>query len=197
MLIIRKLLFNLTLATLLALLFDTVVFAEEQAAKGTPPYQHSGEKYPPILLVTNINSPSMPDLLNKYHAFSKVDEEAVGLPIGVRILKLHRSKNDSTQFTTLMLAATTLGIVPVISNKEFKVRYDVFAQGEIVSTFIYQTTSTDVNNLWMGVDQEHETKPEEELFIEDSVSRFLTELKDSTDTQALFQEYREYYPGDS
>ncbi|MES9848693.1 MAG: hypothetical protein AB2652_21210 [Candidatus Thiodiazotropha endolucinida] len=193
----QKLLFKITLAASLALLFNPGVFAEEQVTNEIKSYQHKGEKYPPILLVTNINIPSIYQLLNKYQAFSRVDKEAVGLPIGVRILKLHRTKSDSTQFTTLMLAASTLGIVPVVSNKEFKVRYDVFAQGEIVSTFTYQTKSTDVNNLWMGANNEHETKPEEELFIEDSVSRFLSELKDSADTQALFQEYREYYPSES
>ncbi|MCG7994487.1 MAG: hypothetical protein JAZ06_03585 [Candidatus Thiodiazotropha taylori] len=197
MLVTFKMLLNTSLAVSLALIFNTGVFAEDQATDEIPPYQHSGTRYPPILLVTNINSPSMSDLLNKYHAFSRIDKEAVGLPIGVRILKLHRTKNDSMQFTTLMLAATTLGIVPVISNKEFKVRYDVFAQGEIVSTFTYQTNSTDANNIWMGVENENETKPDEELFIKESVSRFLSELKDSTDTQALFQEYREYYPSDS
>jgi hypothetical protein len=197
MFVTHKFLYDFSLAVTLIFFINTTVFASDKDSQESISYQHSGMKYPPVLLVTNINNPSMAQLFNKYQAFSRVDNEAVGLPIGVRVLKLHRTKNDTTQFSTLMLAASTLGIVPVVSNTEFKVRYDVFTQGQIVSTFTYQVESTDVSNLWSAPNKEHETKPAEELFIEESVSRFLTDLKNSADTQTLFQEYREYFENES
>jgi hypothetical protein len=187
------------LSSSLTLFTNASIVAGEQETPDKTPYQHkhNGQKYPPILLITNINSPSITQLLSGHNAFSRVDKEAFGLPIGIRILKLHRTKSDSTQFSTLMLAASTLGIVPIVSNSEFKVRYDVFVQGEIVSTFTYQTESTDATNLWSGPDKVKQTKPAEERFIEYTVTQFLNELKDSKETQALFQEYREYYGSDT
>jgi hypothetical protein len=178
-------------------LFSASVLANDGDLQPSQTYTHNGVKYPPILLVTNIDKPSLSDIFNQYQAFSNIDKEKVGLPIGIRVLKLHRTKNDSTQFSTAMLAASTLGLLPIVSNTEFKVRYDVFAQGEIVSTFTYQVDSTEVSNLWSNANKKNKTKPEEELFIEDSVSRFLNEVKNSEETQALFKEYREYFPNDS
>ena len=184
---------RVTLLATASLIAGKCIAAEDSGVDNATPYEHDGQKYPPILLVTNIEQPSLPQLLNKYQAFSEVNEEAVGLPIGVRVLKLHHTKNDTTQFSTLMLAASTLGIMPIVSNKQFKVRYDVFTQGEIVSTFTYEIESTDVSNLWSDPANKNKTKPEEELFIEESISRFLTELEDSSEIQELFQEYRDYY----
>jgi hypothetical protein len=192
-----KLFHRLFGAFLISVFSSASICADEEIESEAVTYQHAGEKYPPVLLVTNIDKPSMVQIFESHKAFSRVDKEAVGLPIGVRVLKLHRTKNDGTQFSSLMLAASTLGIVPVISNKEFKVRYDVFVQGDIVSTFTYQVESTDVSNFWSGPRNDHETKPEEQLFIEESVSRFLVELKESVDTQEVFQEYRDYYGKDS
>ena len=182
-----------SLLTAISILATTCIAADDERSENAIPYKHNGQKYPPILLVTNIEQPSLPSLFNKYQAFSEVNQEALGLPIGVRVLKLHHTKNDTTQFSTLMLAASTLGIVPIVSNNQFKVRYDVFTQGEIVSTFTYEIESTDVSNLWSDPAKKQKTKPEEELFIEESISRFLTELKDSSESQELFQEYRDYY----
>jgi len=157
-------------------------------------YQHTGEKYPPVLFVTNIENQSFKEKLASYDAFQKIDAESVGLPIGVRVLKGRRTKADGTQFSTLMLSATTLGLIPVVSNTEFKVRYDVFVLGRSIAEFNYQTDSTEANSLWAGPPGSGPNKPSEDLFMEYTLSQFLKELKDHKEVQEIFAEYHEYFP---
>ena len=152
-----------------------------------------GGKYPPVLFATNITQMDFKQKLEEYEAFSKLDTEAVGLPIGVQILMGHRTKQDGTQFSTLMLSASTLGLIPIVSNTEFKVFYRVYVQGEAVATFKYEMESTDVGMLWTQNQGERKTKPAEELFLEYTLPKFLTELKQDEEVQAVFNEYYEYF----
>jgi hypothetical protein len=188
----RKLVFT-AIGLISFLMFFSSVQAEDQVAQKIEPYIHKGEKYPPVLLVTNIDKPSIKNQLEKFQAFTDLETDAIGLPIGIRIVKLHHSKNDGTKFSSLLLSASTLGLVPIVSNTEFKVRYDVFVQGDIISTFVYQIESTDVSNFWSGPDDNKETKPAEQLFIEETMVRFLNELKTNNEVQSIFKEYWGYF----
>lgn len=156
-------------------------------------YTHEGKAYPPVFFVTNVEDKSIKEKLEEYKAFTALDDKAVGLPIGVRVLKGHRTKQDGTQFSSLMLSASTLGIIPVVSNKEFKVRYDVFVQGRSIESFEYMMDSTDVNNFWTSAYKEHQTTPTEEQFLLDTLPQFLNELSKSDISQETFAEFWEYF----
>ena len=156
-------------------------------------YTHEGKVYPPVFFVTNVEDKSIKEKLEEYKAFTALDDKAVGLPIGVRVLKGHRTKQDGTQFSSLMLSASTLGIIPVVSNKEFKVRYDVFVQGRSIESFEYMMDSTDVDNFWTSAYKEHQTTPTEEQFLLDTLPQFLNELSKSDISQETFAEYWEYF----
>ena len=183
------------LATI-CLLFASVVSSAEpvtQDSQPVQPYQHEGRKYPPILFATNVEDPDFINKVESFAAFEKVDDKSVGMPLGVRVLKGKRVKQDGTSFSSVMLSATTLGLVPVVSNKEFKVYYDVFVQGNSIAQFTYQLDSTDVDHLWIGDNEVTKTSPDEAVFLEHSVSLFLKDIKDHKEIQAVFAEYWEYF----
>lgn len=178
-----------------SLLFSGFVFSAFAQDNVSPivSYEHEGQAYPPVFFVTNIEDEEIKSMMEKYQAFMALDEDAVGLPIGVRVLKGHRTKQDGTQFSSLMLSASTLGIIPVVSNTEFKVRYDVFVQGKSIETFEYVMDSTDVDNFWTAAYKDYETSPTEEQFLMDTIPQFFTELKASEVSQEVFSEYWEYF----
>ena len=156
-------------------------------------YKHTGDVYPPVFFVTNITDSSFKPAIEAYNSFEELDEKAVGLPIGVRVLKGYRTKQDGTQFTTMMLSASTLGIIPVVSNKEFKVRYDIFVQGKSIAQFEYMMDSTDVDNIWTSSYKDKKATPTEELFLKDTISQFFFDLQKEEKSQAVFAEYKEYF----
>ncbi len=159
----------------------------------TSEYKHTGKKYPPVFFVTNVEDSKFKDKLESYQAFSRLDTAALGLPIGVKVIKSHRTKQDAAAFSSAMLSASTLGITPIVSNTEFKVQYDLFVQGKSITQFEYKMSSTDVDSMWSGAQAERETRPAEQLFLEKTLSQFLSDLKESPDSQALFNEYWEYF----
>lgn len=154
-------------------------------------YQHNGKKYPPVLFATNI-SDGFKARMEQFDAFTALDESSVGLPIGVRVIKGLRTKNDGLGGSTGLLAATTLGIIPTVTNKEFKVIYQVFVQGDKIEEFSYTVDSTEVGNLW-AMHQEREMKPDEQIFLENTVPHFLNDLTESATAQQYFDEYWEYF----
>ena len=193
----RKIKSILTVFILVSLTDVCLAVDVEQATPEIESYEHQGKQYPPVLFVTNVTETDVKEKLEAYKVFKRLDTESIGLPIGVRVLKGYRRKQDAALLSTVMLSASTLGIIPVVSNAEFKVHYDVFVQGKSIAKFKYQIDSTDVDNFWKGPNAERETKPSEELFIEHTLTKFLTELKDNQEVQAAFSEYWDYFDEES
>lgn len=157
-------------------------------------YQHEGRKYPPLFYQSNIEDEKFREALLARQAFNRLDKDAVGLPIGLMVLKSLRPKADAAGFTSAMLAAGTLGLVPMVNNKEFTVYYMVFVHGERIARFEYSMSSADVEMLWGAAGQQRDIKPEEEVFLENTIPRFLNDLKKDEKVSALFDEYYEYFP---
>jgi|GEM_PF-1406557 len=179
--------------TIVLVCFTASTFSQESKTNSLLEYTHAGKAYPPVFFVSNIEDKRFTQKLEEFKAFSLLDEKAVGIPIGLRILKGHRTKQDGTQFSSLMLSASTLGIIPVVSNTEFKVRYDVFVQGKSIANYEYTMDSTDVNNFWTAAYREYETKPSEQQFLEATLARFLNEIKTNKEVQGVFTEYYDYF----
>ncbi|MCV6620373.1 MAG: hypothetical protein OIF51_01315 [Cellvibrionaceae bacterium] len=178
--------------SLLASLTVLTAFAEDSQEIFTP-YKHKGEKFPAVFFVSNIQKETYLNKLKQHEAFDRLDKEAIGLPIGLRVYKGRHVKQDGTQFSSVMLSATTLGLLPVVSNTEFTLYYDVFVQGKLLERFEYSMDSTQVNNIWTNPHGSDETKPAEEVFMETSIDRFLHDLSKSEKAKKLFSEYREYF----
>ena len=167
-------------------------FAETESTPAQP-YQHEGRQYPPILFATNAQVEDFKSIFESFGAFAEVDNESVGIPIGVRVLRGKRTKQDGASFSSAMLSASTLGLIPMVSNKEFKVLYDVFVQGRSIAQFTYQLDSTDVDHMWVGGIEHNKTSEGEAVFLRHSVSMFLNDIKEHEEVQAVFAEYWEYF----
>jgi len=177
---------------LLFLSISFVAFGEQSTPVSF--YKHEGEQFPPVFFVSNIEDKAFAEKLKSFGAFTEINETAVGYPIGLRVLKGHRTKQDGTQFSSMLLSASTLGIIPVVQNTEFKVHYELFVQGKLISTFKYQLDSTDVDNFWTAAYKTHKVTPTEEQFIVDTLPQFLTELSQDEKAAATFKEYWTYFP---
>lgn len=158
-------------------------------------YQHEGKIYPPVFFETNITALPIKDKLESYQAFTRLDEKAVGSPIKVLALNRAQRKQDAAGFSSAMLSITTLGIIPVVSSKVYRVLYLVIIGDEVISSHHYEMTSSEVQNLWT-LDNSQKLKPEEEIFLEQSIDQFLTEVAAHKELAELFEEYYLYAPSE-
>lgn len=190
----RKIACTLLLPMLLALTAMAQAAAQEADATAVVgEYHHEGPKYPPLFYQSNIDNESFKQALLARQAFSRLDEDAVGLPIGLMVIKNLSAKIDAAGFTSMMLAAGTLGLVPMVNNKEFTVYYIVFVHGERIARFEYAMSSADVEMLW-SAGQQRGIKPEEETFLENTIPRFLADVQKDEKVRAVFDEYYQYFP---
>jgi len=183
------------ISSIFCLVLFASIHAEEIDQTNLVSYKHEGKTYPPVLFQTNIEDKAFQSLLEKTGAFERLDNEAIGLPIGLLVRKNLRMKSDAKGISSILLSASTLGLVPVMSNKEFSVRYDIFLQGKSIADFSYEMTTGDVENLWKGAGAagRQELKPEEEIFMEHSINSFLNDLKTKQEVLDVFAEYDLYF----
>ena len=183
---------------LLIALFTVSGVQAENDPQQVKPYQHQGKKYPPVYFITNIKGADIKQTLEEHQAFAELDEDAIGAPLAVIAWSGLRMKQDATGFSSLMLSAGTLGIIPIVSNKEYKVGYFVYAGGELVDKYIYSMTSADVENIWAGPPRDSdELKPAEQVFAESTVTQFLHEIAANEELAELFEEYYLYAPAET
>ncbi len=185
----------ITALIIMALGFVQTIAAEEareQPVKAEK-YQHQGKLYPPVFFKTNVTALPIKEKLESYNAFTKLDEEAVGSPIRVLALNGAQRKQDAAGFSSAMLSITTLGIIPIVSSKVYRVLYVVVVGDEVISSHHYEMTSSEVQNLWT-LDNSQKLKPEEEVFLEQSIDKFLTEVAANEELAELFDEYYLYAP---
>lgn len=157
-----------------------------------PDYTHEGKQWPPVLFVSSVGNDDFKNFFASYGAFEHLDEEAFGAPIAITVFKRKRVKPNAASFSSLMVSASTLGLVPVVSNKAFNVYYTVYIQGKKVAGYTFELTSTEVNNFW-STNSITATKPKEQLFLEKTVSQLYHELSKNEELQANFEEYNLYF----
>ena len=164
----------------------------EEATAFAANYSHEGRVYPPMYFVSNVEGDDFKETLLDYQTFDGLDDESVGLPIALKVYNGHRTREDGKTVTSLLASSLTLGLIPVASRTEFKVRYDVIVQGKSIEHFEYTMNTTDVRSFY-SMGEDFETKPSETMFLAATIPQFLTELAESEEVQSIFDEYWEYF----
>ncbi len=82
--------------------------------------------------------------------FSKLDKELVGSPITLRVTHSVRptSGGQAVGFLSAIISGTSLGLIPMVTNEQFVLRYEILLQGKSVSTYSFERTSTRAINMW-------------------------------------------------
>ncbi len=161
----------------------------------TQMYIHEGNLYPPLMLKANFALDEFEEKLKNYQAFQSVSSNMPGRPIKLRILRGIFEKQDASRATSGLLAAVTLGLVPVVSNQVFLVRYDLLIRNESVASFEYELPMTDVSNMWNKKSKPESLvlNPEQKVFFDQSVDKFLISLSNSEISKKYFEEYFYYF----
>ncbi|MEM1437168.1 MAG: hypothetical protein AAGG11_24190 [Pseudomonadota bacterium] len=66
-------------------------------------------------------------------------------------------------------------------------------QAQVIADFDYTLDTLEVDSAWTIRNKEFETKPDEEVFLLQSIAQFLTELRKETSVHEVFAEYELYF----
>lgn len=90
------------------------------------------------------------DAIKANPKFSKLDKELVGSPITLRVTHSVRptSGGQAVGFLSAIISGSSLGLIPMVTNEQFVLRYEILLQGKPVSIYSFERTSTRAINMW-------------------------------------------------
>jgi hypothetical protein len=124
--------------------------------------------------------------------FQKMSREAYGSPIELRVYHTWRISRASVTATGL-LAAATLGIVPMVSSGDHAIVYEVLVNGVLVSSHRYSKSLTHAHNLWSGADQTFGMGNEGLEWARSTVALFLRDAATDPKLSGLAAEFDYYF----
>lgn len=90
-------------------------------------------------------------------ALAKLDKELAGSPLTLMVTHTLRptSGGQAAGLLSAVLAGSTLGLIPIVSNEQLVVRYDVLLNGKVIATYSFERTATRAMNLWSAGKDEY------------------------------------------
>jgi hypothetical protein len=116
-----------------------------------PPAAPSGVRaLPPMQYFSSIGGDTVYDLLKADPSFANMDKELAGAPLFLIVTHSIRptSGGSAAGLFSAILAGSSLGIIPMVTNEEFVVRYEVWLQGRAIATYTFSRTKTRAFNMW-------------------------------------------------
>ncbi|QDP02719.1 hypothetical protein [Thalassotalea sp. PS06] len=155
------------------------------------------EAFPAMKYISGVDDDINFDLLIKDPLLENLEKDLHGSPF----LFASFIQNSSTeggqvsQFTTGLLSATTLGLVPVVTNNDLTIHYRIRLQQTTISEFTYSKNFTDAGFLWAGPDQELST--EVKAWVKSTVPMFLRDVRRDEKLKEMIDEYQYYFGEES
>ncbi|TKB46282.1 hypothetical protein [Thalassotalea mangrovi] len=155
------------------------------------------QAFPAMKFISTVDDNINFDLLIKDPLLVNLEKDLHGSPfLLASFVENHATQGGQvSQFTTGLLSASTLGLVPVVSNNDLTIYYRIRLQKNTISEFSYSKNFTDAGFLWAGPNQE--LTDEAKAWVESTVPMFLQDLRKDKKLKAMIDEYEYYFGGES
>lgn len=153
---IRSLLFSMVLWTtwLPAFAQDAAKAAEtvqvQVPAPPAPPVAPTPQALPAMRFLSSVLSDELFEALKAAPALSALDKELPGSPLTLLVTHTTRTTagGQAAGLLSAVLSGSTLGLIPVVSNEQLVVRYEVMLNNKVIATYSYDRTATRAINIW-------------------------------------------------
>ena len=149
--------------------------------------------YPPMRFYSSFSKDTMLEKLRTAQQFENLDNEATGSAIVIQVRHQTRmtAGGSAAALSSAVLAGSTLGLLPVVSNDDLVISYDVLVHGDKIATFEYVENFTEVDSMY---DTNFNTLDGPVLeWAESTVEMFLADLQEDGKVNELVEEYRYYF----
>jgi hypothetical protein len=139
------------------------------------------------------------DTLKADPAFAALDKELYGTPLSILVthtIKPTAGGNAAGMFTAI-LSGSTLGLIPIVTNEELVVRYEVMLQGKPIAAYTFSRTKTRAQNLWaMGTTGDQYQGLGKELFewVKTTTTQFAAKAVQDPKLMQVQAELDFYFP---
>jgi hypothetical protein len=179
---------GLTIASARAQASEGISGGADPAAGGSAPAALS------MSLVSSIAYDELYDTLKKNPAFASMDKEKLGSPVTIRVSHSygHTSAGTASTIASAILAGGTLGLLPVFSNRDLVITYDILINETLVSSYSYSKNLTRVFNIH-STDKTHGLGADGLAWVTGTAAQFAADLERDPEYARIQAEYRYYY----
>ena len=105
---------------------------------------------PPMEFVSSVARDELLTALKTDPAFASLDKDLVGSPLTLMVTHTLRptAGGQAAGLLSAVLSGSTLGIIPIVSNERFVIKYEVLLNGKTVTSYSFERTATRAQNLW-------------------------------------------------
>ncbi|NKF49344.1 hypothetical protein G3R49_01955 [Shewanella sp. WXL01] len=151
---------------------------------------------PPLNYTSYIGADELYDKLKQSEVFSNLDKENFGTPI--RLIVRYRTENtaggSAAGFTSAILAGGSLGILPVVTNNDFVLTYELTVQNQVIAAIEYRENFTEAANMYQAEDL-HRLDGDELVWVMTTAEQFIEQVQADPEVRSLIEEY-DYYFGE-
>jgi hypothetical protein len=152
---------------------------------------------PAMYFYSSIANNDLYDVVKGDPLFKSIDREIYGSPLALRVthsLSPTAGGKAAGVFSALW-AGGTLGILPVVTNNEFVVNYEIMVHSKVISTFTYRRAFTRSVNIWANNanDATHGLGKAGFEWLKSTAAEFAAAAAHDERLAQLQQEYESYF----
>lgn len=160
--------------------------------------QNTDELLPiPIELIMNFKHDALEPQVKEIAFFSDIDEAYDASPMSLLISLANRDKSmDSAMgFTSLMLTSGTLGLIPMATENDLILRYEIILHGALIAKYEYARNFRGSEHMWSTDFYETGQQLDEDMleWISSTVAEFAEEINNDPGLFALQVDYNHFF----
>ena len=161
--------------------------------------EEPGAALPAMNYFCSVAANELFDVIKGAPAFAALEKELVGSPIQLQIT--HTLQPTAGGMATGLLSAIwsggTLGLLPMVTNNNLVLLYEVRVNGKPVVSYSYQRSFTRAVNIWSQNDPTHGLGKEGLEWARTTAGEFAAQAAKSPELLALAKEYAFYFGTES
>ncbi len=133
--------------------------------------------------------------LKKHRIFSTMEQKQVGSPMFLSVTHTFTPTQGGTAvaLTSAILAGSTLGILPVVSNSDLVVTYRLYMHGRIVASQRYSKNFTQASNMYAS-NGLYDLDKDMKAWVVTTAPQFIEFFQNHKEVRKISDEYRYFFP---
>ncbi|QSX29891.1 hypothetical protein JYB88_17185 [Shewanella cyperi] len=160
----------------------------------SPMTQAVEQTLPAVLYISSIDSDELYTKLKETPALKLMDKENVGNPLRLVVNYKYETTagGEAAGFTSALLAGSSLGILPVVTNSDLVLTYELRVHGELLTSVSYRENFTKAQNMYSN--QGLYTLDKDSMaWVMTTVDKFAADIQSNPELKQLIEEYNYYF----
>jgi hypothetical protein len=173
----------------------TIVLTPPPAPLPPPVAPDPNRALPPTRYYGTVAGDELYKLIKAEPRFAQINNELIGSPILLRVSHSFEMTGGgkAAGFASAILAGSTLGLLPVVTNSDLVITYEIVVNATTLSTYTYRKNFTRSINIY-AKDDTFGLGKEGLAWAKTTVSEFVASAFKDDKLAALVAEYEYYFP---